>query len=431
MTTTSSDPAAAKSTQRRTPRPVRDVVFVDGARTPFGKAGKGMYAETRADDLIVAVIRELLRRHPELPPERIDEVAIAAATQIGDQGLTIGRVAGMLAGLPKSVPGYAIDRMCAGAMTAVTTVAGSIAFGAYDVAIAGGVEHMGRHPMGEGADPNPRFLADRLVSLDALSMGATAENLHDRFPHITRERADRYALRSQEKVAKAYAEGRIQPDLVPVATRSAEQGWGLASKDEPPRPNTTLDDLAGLKTPFRPHGRVTPGNAAGLNDGATACILASADTAAELGLPVKMTLVGYGFAGVEPELMGVGPIPSTERALASTGLTIDDIGLFELNEAFAVQVLAFLDHYGIDDDDPRVNPYGGAIALGHPLASSGVRLMTQLARQFAEHPEVQYGLTAMCVGFGQGGSVIWENPHYTGASQDSTSQTGATNGAQQ
>ena len=428
--TTSTDPATgtASAPQRRAPRPVREVVFVDGARTPFSKAGKGMYAETRADDLIVAVIRELLRRHPELPPERIDEVAIAASTQIGDQGLTIGRVAGMLAGLPKSVPGYAIDRMCAGGMTAVTTIASSIAFGAYDLAIAGGVEHMGRHPMGEGADPNPRFLADKLVSLDALSMGATAENLHDRFPHLTKERADRYALRSQEKVAKAYAEGKIQPDLVPVATRSAEHGWGLASKDEPPRPGTTLEDLAALKTPFRPHGRVTAGNAAGLNDGATACILASADTAAELGLPVRMTLVGYGFAGVDPEVMGVGPIPSTERALAATGLSIDDIGLFELNEAFAVQVLAFLDHYGIDDDDPRVNPYGGAIALGHPLASSGVRLMTQLARQFAEHPEVRYGLTAMCVGFGQGASVIWENPHY-GAGTAETAETAAANGA--
>lgn len=406
--------APAVPTQSPAPsRPIREVVFVGGVRTPFGKAGKGMYAETRADDLIVAVLRELLRRHPQLPPERIDEVAIAAATQIGDQGLTIGRVASLLAGLPPSVPGYAIDRMCAGGMTAVTSVAGSIAFGAYDVAIAGGVEHMGRHPMGEGADPHPRFIADKLVDLDALSMGATAENLHDRFPQLTRQRADQYALHSQEKVAKAYAEGKIQPDLVPVATRSAELGWGLASKDEPPRPGTTLADLAALKTPFRPHGRVTAGNSAGLNDGATGCLLAAADTAAELGLPVQMRLVGYGFAGVDPAVMGVGPIPSTERALASTGLSISDIGLFELNEAFAVQVLAFLDHYGIADDDPRVNQYGGAIALGHPLASSGVRLMTQLARQFAEHPEVRYGLTAMCVGLGQGGTVIWENPHHT------------------
>jgi acetyl-CoA acyltransferase len=399
----------------RKPRELREVVFVDGARTPFGKAGKGMYAETRADDLIVAVIRELVRRHPELPPERIDEVAIAATTQIGDQGLTIGRVAAMLAGLPKTVPGYAIDRMCAGGLTAVTSISGSIAFGAYDIAIAGGVEHMGRHPMGEGADPNPRFLSDKIVDMSALSMGATAENLHDRFPAVTKGRADLYSLRSQEKVAKAYAEGKIQPDLVPIAIRSAEQGWGLATKDEAPRPGTTLEDLAALKTPFRPHGRITAGNAAGLNDGATACILASAQAAEELGLPVRMKLVGYGFAGVDPEVMGVGPIPSTEKAFASTGLSIDDIGLFELNEAFAVQVLAFLDHYGIADDDPRVNQYGGAIALGHPLASSGVRLMTQLARQFAEHPEVQYGLTAMCVGFGQGATVIWENPNFEGA----------------
>jgi acetyl-CoA acyltransferase len=396
-------------------RSLRDVVFVDGARTPFGKAGPtGMYAETRSDDMVVAVIRDLLRRNPGLPPERVDEVAIAATTQTGDQGLTIGRNAAILAGLPKSVPGFAIDRMCAGAMTAVTTVSSGIAFGAYDVAIAGGVEHMGHHPMGQGIDPNPRFVADKLIDPSAMVMGTTAENLHDRFPHLTRERADAYAAASQHKLAKAYADGKVQPDLVPVATRSAEQGWGLATKDEPPRPGTTVEALAGLKTPFRPHGRITAGNAAGLNDGATACLVAAADTAAELGLPARMTLVGYGFAGVDPEVMGIGPIPATEKALRSTGLSIGDIGLFELNEAFAVQVLTFLDHYGIADDDPRVNPYGGAIAVGHPLASSGVRLMTQLARQFAEHPEVRYGLTAMCVGFGMGGAVIWENPSWEG-----------------
>jgi acetyl-CoA acyltransferase len=396
------------------PRNVRDVVFVDGVRTPFGKAG-GMYQHTRADDLVIRCIRELLRRNPTLPPERVDEVAVAATTQIGDQGLTIGRTAALLAGLPKTVPGYAIDRMCAGAMTAVTTVSGGIAMGAYDVAIAGGVEHMGRHPMGEGVDPNPRFLSEKIVDPSALVMGSTAENLHDRFPHLTKERADAFALASQQKYAKAVANGQIGPELVPVATRSAEQGWGLATADEPPRPNTTLDGLAGLKTPFRPHGHVTAGNAAGLNDGATACLLASEDVAAELGLPAAMRLVGYGFAGVEPEVMGVGPIPSTEKALASTGLSIDDIGLFELNEAFAVQVLAFLDHYGIADDDERVNPWGGAIAVGHPLASSGVRLMTQLSRQFAERPDVRYGLTAMCIGIGMGGTVIWENPSWEGA----------------
>ncbi len=391
-----------------------DVVFVDGVRTPFGRAGeKGMYWQTRADDLIVKAMIGLLERNPQLPKDRVDDVAIAATTQQGDQGLTLGRTSAILAGLPKTVPGYAIDRMCAGAMTSVTTVAGAIAFGAYDVAIAGGVEHMGRHPMGFNADPNPRFLAERLVSEDALNMGKTAERIHDRFPHLTKERSDRFAMRSQHKAASAYEAGKIQPDLVSVAVRS-EQGWGLASKDEALRPETSMEGLAALKTPFRPHGRVTAGNSSGLNDGATAALIASADAAKELGLPAKMRLVSFAFAGVEPEIMGIGPVPSTEKALKKAGLTIDDIGLFDLNEAFAVQVLALLDHFGIDDEDPRVNEYGGAIAFGHPLASSGVRLMLQLARQFEEHPEVRYGLTAMCIGLGQGGSVIWENPHYDG-----------------
>lgn len=395
------------------PRAQREVVFVEGVRTPFGRAGdKGIYAQTRADDLVVRCIRELLRRHPELPPERVEEVAIAATTQIGDQGLTLGRTAALLAGLPKTTPGYSVDRMCAGAMTAVTTVAGSIAMGAIDVAVAGGVEHMGRHPMGEGVDPNPRIIAERIVDPSALVMGQTAENLHDRYPAITKERADAFAAGSQRRYAAALAAGQVEPDLVPVATRHAERGWGLATADEPPRPGTTVDDLATLKTPFRAHGRVTAGNSAGLNDGATAALLASEDAALALGLPVRMRLVSYAFVGVEPEVMGIGPVPATEKALRLAGLGIEDIGLFELNEAFAVQVLAFLDHFGIGDDDKRVNPYGGAIAVGHPLASSGIRLMTQLAREFEEHPEVRYGLTAMCIGIGMGGCVIWENPHH-------------------
>jgi len=395
------------------PRTLREVVFVDGVRTPFGKAGaNGVYAQTRADDLVISCIRELLRRHPELPPARVEEVAIAATTQIGDQGLTLGRVAALLAGLPNTTPGYSIDRMCAGAMTAVTSVASAIAFGSAEIAIAGGVEHMGRHPMGEGVDPNPRIVAEKIVDPSALVMGSTAENLHDRFPGLTKERCDAYAVASQDKLEQAYADGRITPDLVSVATRHAELGYGLATTDEPPRPGTTLKDLAGLKTPFRSHGKVTAGNSAGLNDGATACILASADAAAELGLPARMRLAAYSFVGVEPEVMGIGPVPATEKALRQAGLSIEDIGLFELNEAFAVQVLAFLEHFGIADDDPRVNKYGGAIATGHPLASSGVRLMTQLARQFEEHPDVRYGLTAMCIGIGMGGAVIWENPHH-------------------
>ncbi|QGQ19495.1 acetyl-CoA C-acyltransferase [Cellulomonas sp. JZ18] len=400
--TTSSPPAA------------RRVVFVDGVRTPFGRARKdGLYAHTRADDLAVRTVRELLRRHPQLPPERVDDVALAATTQQGDQGLTLGRTVAMLAGLPPTVPGFAIDRMCAGAMTAVTTTAAAIGYGAQDVTIAGGVEHMGRHPMGFDADPNPRFMAERLVAADALNMGVTAENLHDRFPALTRERADAYGVASQEKFAKALAAGQIEPDLVPVALRDPERGWGLATADEPPRPGTTVEAIAGLPTPFRPGGRVTAGTSAPLTDGAASCLLAAEDVAEELGLPVRMRMVSFAYAGVEPEVMGLGPVPSTEKALARAGLTIDDIGLIEINEAFAVQVLSFLDAFGIADDDPRVNPYGGAIAVGHPLASSGVRLMTQLARQFEERPEVRYGLTTMCVGLGQGGTVVWENPHFT------------------
>ena len=389
------------------------VVLVDAVRSPFGKAGS-LYAETRADDIMVRVIRGLLERNPKISPAAIDEVAIAAATQSGDQGMNIGRSVSLLAGIPNTVPGYSIDRWCAGALTAVTTVAGAIAMGQYDFAIAGGVEHMGHHPMGEGMDPNPRYLAEKLVDTDALQMGMTAERLHDKFPHLTKARADAYAVASQNKTAAAYAGGKIQRDLIPTAARIPDQGWGIATVDEPPRPTTTMEGLATLKTPFRPAGRVTPGNSSGLNDGATAALLASEDKAKELGLTIKAKLVSYAFAGVEPEVMGYGPVPSTIKALAKAGLKIEDIGAFEVNEAFAVQVLAFLDHFGIADDDPRVNPYGGAIAVGHPLASSGVRLMLNLARTFEEKPDVRYGITTMCIGLGMGGTVIWENPHYTG-----------------
>ncbi len=396
-----------------TPNSLNTVVLVDAVRTPFGKAGS-LYAGTRADDLMVRCIRGLLERNPSVPTNSIDEVAIAAATQSGDQGMNIGRSAALLAGLPNTVPGYSIDRWCAGAMTAVTTISGAIAMGLYDLAIAGGVEHMGNHPMGEGIDPNPRYLAEKIVDGDALSMGNTAERLHDRFPHLTKDRADKYALNSQFKTAAAYAAGKIQPNLIPMATRSAELGWGVATVDEPPRPGTTLEALAALKTPFRAAGRVTAGNAAGLNDGATAALLASESKAKELGLTVKAKLVSFAFAGVEPEVMGYGPVPATIKALVKAGLKIEDIGLFEVNEAFAIQVIAFLDHFGIADDDSRVNIYGGAIAVGHPLASSGVRLILNLAEGFKEHPEVQYGITTMCIGLGMGGTVIWENPNFNG-----------------
>lgn len=394
----------------------RTVVLVDAVRTPFGKAGS-MYSGTRADDLMVRAMRGLLERNPKVAPGAIEDVAIAAATQTGDQGMNLGRSVSLLAGLPNTVPGYSVDRWCAGALTATTSIAGAIAIGSIDIAIAGGVEHMGNHPIGDGIDPNPRFLAERIVEQDALAMGATAERLHDRFPHLTKERADRYAYNSQMKTAAAYASGKIQRDLIPTAARIPEIGWSIATVDEPPRPTTTMEGLATLKTPFRPAGRVTPGNSSGLNDGATAALLASEDKAKELGLTIKAKLLSFAFAGVEPEVMGYGPVPATIKALTKAGLTIGDIGAFEVNEAFAVQVIAFLDHFGIADDDARVNPYGGAIAVGHPLASSGIRLMLNLARTFEERTEVRYGLTTMCIGLGMGGTVIWENPHFSGGSK--------------
>jgi len=391
-------------------RELREVVFVDGVRTAFGRAGpKGYFWKTRADDMAAKTVRELLRRNKSLPPERIDDVIYAATAQVGDQGLTLGRNVGLLAGLPQSVLGYAVDRMCAGALTAVTSGAGQIAYGAADVVVAGGVEHMGHHPMGDEVDFNPRFLVERLVDDSAVSMGSTAENLHDRFPQLTKEDADAFAVRSQQRAAAAWQNGVMRETVVPMSVFT-DEGWTVADRDQFLRPDTSLEGLAELPTPFRPGGRVTAGNSAGLTDGATAALLASEEAATELGLEPRMRLVGFAFAGVEPELMGIGPIPATKRVLEQAGLAIDDVGLFELNEPFAVQVLTWCDGLGVDPDDGRLNPYGGAIACGHPLAATGVRLMAQLAYGFRERPDVRYGLTALCIGMGMGAAALWENP---------------------
>jgi acetyl-CoA acyltransferase len=389
-------------------RELREVVYVDGVRTAFGRAGpKGFFWKTRADDMGAKVVRELLRRNPSLPPERVDDVVYAATAQVGDQGLTLGRDVGLLAGLPQSVPGYAVDRMCAGALTAVTAGAGSIAYGAADVVVAGGVEHMGHHPMADEVDFNPRFLTERLVDDSAVTMGATAENLHDRFPQLTKEDADAFAVRSQQRAGAAWSNGIMRETVVPMSVFT-DEGWTVADRDQFLRPETSMDALAELPTPFRAGGRVTAGNSAGLTDGATAALLASEAAAEELGLQARMRLVGFAFAGVEPELMGIGPIPATKRVLEQAGLTIDDVGLFELNEPFAVQVLTWCDGMGVDPVDERLNPYGGAIACGHPLAATGVRLMAQLAYGLRERPTVRYGLTALCIGMGMGAAALWE-----------------------
>jgi acetyl-CoA acyltransferase len=280
--------------------------------------------------------------------------------------------------------------------------------GAADVVLVGGVEHMGHHPMGEDVDFNPRFVAERIVDDSAAVMGQTAENLHDAFPHLTREDADAYAVESQRRAGKAWDDGVMDGIVVPMSVFT-DDGWKVADRDEFLRPDTTLEALAGLRTPFRAGGRVTAGNSAGLTDGATAALLASAEAAEELGLEPQMRLVGFAYAGVEPELMGLGPVPATTKVLERAGLTLDDVGLFELNEPFAVQVLTWCDGVGVSPDDPRLNPYGGAIACGHPLAATGVRLMAQLAREFRDRPGSRYGLTALCIGLGMGAAILWEN----------------------
>jgi acetyl-CoA acyltransferase len=389
-------------------REMREVFFVDGVRTAFGKAGpKGQFWRTRADDMAVKAVRELLRRNPAIPPERIGDVVLAATAQVGDQGLTLGRDVALLAGIPETVPGFAVDRMCAGALTAVTAAAGEIAFGAADIALAGGVEHMGHHPMGDDVDFNPRFVSERLIDESAATMGQTAENLHDLFPAITRERADEYALASQQRAAAAWANGVMRETVVPMAV-FGDDGWKVAERDEFLRADTSLDGLAALKPAFRAGGRVTAGNSAGLTDGATAAFLAAEEAVGELGLEPKLRLVGYAYAGVEPHLMGIGPVPATKRVLEQAGITLDDVDLFELNEPFAVQVLTWCDELGIAADDPRLNPYGGAIACGHPLAATGVRLVAQLAYGLRERGD-KYGLTALCIGMGMGAAVLWEN----------------------
>jgi acetyl-CoA acyltransferase len=296
--------------------------------------------------MVVKVIRELLRRNPQVGPDMVEENMWGATTQEKDQGLTLGRTSAILAGLSEKCAGASVDRMCAGGMTAVTTAASEIALGAFDIAIAGGVEHMGHHPMAATADPNPRFLVDRLVSEDALVMGKTAENLHDMFPEISKEMADEYAMLSQKKTAAAYTEGKIARMIVPMSVYTPE-GWVVADLDQQPRPDTTMEGLKDLKTPFRPLGNVTAGNASGLNDGACGVLLMAADKAKELGIQAKMRMVAYTYAGVRPEVMGLGPIPATHKVFKISGLSMNDIDLIEINEAFAVQCIAFMKEFDL------------------------------------------------------------------------------------
>jgi acetyl-CoA acyltransferase len=390
-------------------RELKEVVVIDAVRTAFGKAGeKGIFWKTRAEDLCTPLLKALIDRNPPMTPAMVEDVIMGVTNQMKEQGGTLGRMLSLLADWGWEVPGCSVDRICAGGLTAVNFGVNYIASGQADCIITGGVEHMGHLPIGFMRDPHPRS-AEVMGDESAFSMGMTAENIHDLCPELTREMADAYAIVCQNKADAAIKSGKMKEMIIPIAVELADGSRIMADKDQQPRPGSTLEGLASLKTPFGENGRVSAGNASGLNDGASAVLLMSRDKAAEFGFAGKMRWVSTGVSGVDPRVMGTAPVPAIKKALAKAELSMDDIDIIELNEAFAVQALHNLANLGIRPDDPRVNIWGGSIAYGHPLASSGPRLVAFMLGLFKENPVARYGLTAMCVGRGQGYAIIWEN----------------------
>lgn len=390
---------------------LNEVIVVDAVRTAFGRAGeKGIFWNTRADDMCIPLFQALFERNTGLLPEQVDDSIWGCTNQLKETGGTIGRMIPILSFAEKGwgIPGVSVDRMCAGGLTAVGFGIGSIASGTAECVIAGGVEHMGHLPMGILREPHPEAV-DAMGGPSSLSMGETAENIHDLCPEFTKEMADQYAVNSQKKADTAINAGKMKEMIIPVTATQADGSIFTADKDQGPRPTTSMQGLQDLKTPFRENGRVTPGNASGLNDGASAVLLMSRAKADELGMKPVMRWVSTGVAAVDPKLMGIAPVPATEKALKSAGLQMDAIDIVELNEAFAIQCLYNLDRLGMKAEDPRVNIWGGSLAFGHPLAASGPRLIGFLKGLFQENPSAKYGLTSMCVGRGQGYSIIWEN----------------------
>lgn len=401
-----------------------DAFIVDGVRTAIGSFG-GSLANVRADDLAAHVVRELVARNPAIPTDSIDDVIMGCANQAGEDNRNVARMALLLASLPHTVPGVTVNRLCASGMNAVVDAARAVRLGDGDVYIAGGVEHMTRAPfvMGKSAQAFARnvevfdtsigwrFVNPKMKERYGIdSMGQTAENVSDKFG-VSREDQDRFACRSQEKAASARDRGRFEREIVPIKTPAAKRGAEPVefSRDEFIRPDTTMEVLAKLKPAFRTDGKgsVTAGNSSGINDGAAALFVVSERTVKEYGLKPIARVVSSAAAGVEPRIMGMGPVPSSRMALERANLTLDDMSVIELNEAFAAQSLACTRELGIADEDPRVNPNGGAIALGHPLGMSGARLILTAARELEERAE-HYALCTMCVGVGQGMATIIE-----------------------
>ncbi len=400
----------------------RNAFIVDGVRTPIGSLG-GALASVRADDLAAHVIAALLARHPALDPAAIEDVILGCANQAGEDNRNVARMAALLAGLPVSVPGETVNRLCASGASAVARAAHAIRAGEGDLFVAGGVEHMTRSPfvLSKGAAPFARdvqlfdttlgwrFVNPRMAALHGTdSMGQTAEHVAERHG-VSRADQDAFALRSQQRAAAAQAAGRLAEEIVPVPVPQKKGDPVPVARDEFLRPDTTPEGLARLKPAFRTDGQgsVTAGNSSGLNDGAAALLVASEAALRDHGFVPAARIVAGAVAGVEPRTMGMGPVPATRKVLDRAGLTLDQVDVIELNEAFAAQVLACLRALGVADDDPRVNPSGGAIALGHPLGMSGARLALTATRELQRRGG-RYALCTMCVGVGQGFAMVLE-----------------------
>lgn len=400
----------------------RDAYIIDAIRTPIGKFG-GSLSPVRADDLAALVIGKIMERNSHIDPARIEDVIFGCANQAGEDNRNVARMALLLAGLPPSVPGETVNRLCASGMSAVVQAGRAIALGDGDLFIAGGVEHMTRAPYVLAKSTVPfdrniqlydtslgwRFvnpLMEKLYGID--SMGQTAENVAAQFK-ISREDQDRFALRSQQKADLAREIGRLATEITPVEIPQSKKEPALFKHDEFIRPDTSLEALARLKPVFRNDGKgsVTAGNSSGINDGACALLLASELGAVSFNLRPRSRLVASAVVGVEPRIMGMGPVGATRKALQRAGLRLEDMAVIELNEAFAAQSLACLRELGLKDEDRRVNPNGGAIALGHPLGMSGARLITTAMIELEQRNE-RYALCTMCVGVGQGMAVILE-----------------------
>ncbi len=391
----------------------------DGLRTPIGRYN-GALAKIRSDDLAALTIKALLERHKGLDPKAIDDVILGCANQAGEDSRNVARMAALLAGLPDSVPGVTVNRLCASGLDAVGQAARAVMSGDAELIVAGGVESMTRAPFVMGKADTAfsrtakiedttigwRFVNPAMAKAHGVeSMPETAENVAAEFG-IGRADQDAFAWRSQQRAGAAQARGFFQGELAPVPV-PGKAGLVLIDRDEHPRPETTLEGLAKLKPIVREDGTVTAGNASGVNDGAAALIIASEDAARRHGLIPRARILGYATAGVPPRVMGIGPVPATQKLMAKTGLSIRDFDIIELNEAFAAQALAVLRRMGLPDDAEQVNPNGGAIALGHPLGASGARLALTALRAL-EEKKGRFALATLCVGVGQGASLAME-----------------------